>query len=267
MSLIDGIDVSHHQDPNRLDVAALRAAHEDRARVENNGAGFFVVARACYGTRPDRTFAAFAERTRAAGAIFSAYLFYRQTETWEAQADAFSRQLSIVGGLRHGEMFPVLDIETNERFDGPFNAAKASADCQQIAERWKDEFGGVVLYYSALQMPALLNRPAWMLFEGMWHWPADYGSPAGDPRVQPPWHVHQYGQGATPVYKGADVDVNVFNPEFDARDLLIRGEADIDPEAQAVEWRMAAGELRHEASRLNREADRWDAMADDLVGG
>src|SRR5574341_614672 len=94
--LTEGFDVSKWQNPKKWNWAALKARGVK-----------FMVARASYGKGlADPTFVRYAELIRANGIVFSAYLFYRQIHSVEEQLALFERQLSLVGGLQNGDMFP-----------------------------------------------------------------------------------------------------------------------------------------------------------------
>lgn len=232
--MIAGYDVSSWQDPEKWDWPALALGDK------------FVIARACYGTKPDRAFARYAALCREHGICFGAYLFYRQTQTVTDQFAVWNRQLAAIGGLREGDLLPTLDMEENRRNgDGRPNPARFGAACREIAEALRAEHGGAVLYYSSF-FPDYLGAPktyahvSWMRESGYYHWLADYGSktgptPLGQPRTPytAVWHLHQAKARPVPEYAGggADVDANALNPKKAIADLLIQPAPELSEDA------------------------------------
>lgn len=224
--MIRGLDVSHHQDPKLFDWAALRASGVE-----------FMVARAAYGKTLDRQFVAFAERVRSNGIKFGAYLFYRQTQTVEEQLAAFNKQLELIGGLKTGDMFPVLDMEDNAaNGDGQVNPVLFSNSCFSIANSWREQYGGAILYYSSYFPQKLTANAMWRNTPGFYHWLADYGTsahptPPGQPRnpYTPVWHLHQPLPSKDPAYVGGSVvvDHDVANPTLNEISSLLIGDQNV----------------------------------------
>src|SRR5574341_9586 len=214
--LTEGFDVSKWQNPKKWNWAALKARGVK-----------FMVARASYGKGlADPTFVRYAELIRANGIVFSAYLFYRQIHSVEEQLALFERQLSLVGGLQNGDMFPVLDMEDNQaNGDGPVNGPVFSAACMKIADGWRERYGGCVLYYSSFFPSHFGLRPEWMKGPDLYHWLADYNKEPGKPRTPytPQWHLHQPRPRRVTEYAGgnADVDYDVVNPALADFDTLL----------------------------------------------
>jgi Glycosyl hydrolases family 25 len=218
MTAIRGWDVSHHQAPDQFDWPAIEQDEELK----------FIVARASYGKgTADRQFARFADLVDEHKKIFGAYLFYRQVHSVEDQLNLFSKQIEAIGGLRPGDMFPVLDMETNEpNGDGKPNAKVFSEGCRKIAEAWRHQYGGVILYFSAYFVEWLKGADtSWMRESGTYYWVADYNKPEGSPRNPyfPTWQIHQPNPRTSPYYaKGKIViDHDVLNSTVDLKKLLI----------------------------------------------
>jgi glycosyl hydrolase family 25 len=206
--MIQGLDLSHWQNPEKMNWSALKAAGYQ-----------FIIARANYGKgAADRNFVRFAELARLNGLKFSAYLFYRQIHTVEEQLELFDTQLKKIGGLQPGDLFPALDMEDNSaNGDGKPNAGVFNSACFKIADSWRHKYGGTLLYYSSL-FPASwlgLDKGAWRNQPGFYHWLADYSRPVGQPRHpdDPSWHIHQPQPRTIPEYAGGKelVDYDVLS--------------------------------------------------------
>lgn len=226
--MLVGIDVSHHQVPRKFLWSQM------------SGQLGFLVARASYGKgTKDRAFADFATYARENGLVFGAYHFYRQIHSVEEQLALFEQQLMLAGGLREGDLYPVLDMEENHvNGDGTPKPEIFSSACLRFAEAMIDKYGGVILYYSSYFPEYLKSHKDWIkTLPNTYHWLADYrGSagltPPGQPRTpySPTWHLHQYMPKPTPLYpvvvngKQAPVDHNVLNPVFALAALCIGGE-------------------------------------------
>lgn len=214
MTTLAGFDVSKWQAPSRFDWTALR-------RLSNlirsqGGPGFLFIARASYGaTGPnarDPHFRAFADLARENELCFGAYHFMRQTEDAEAQLETWDAQLHAIGGLRPGELVPMLDLEENDPIsgDGPVHRRIFNDVGRAMAEAWRAQYGRVILYYSSL-FPHL---EPWTLEDGYDHLLADYSSAPGSPRAPlkrtpPPGKpnhavraiLHQANPSTTPLYR------------------------------------------------------------------
>lgn len=214
--MIEGLDVSHWQNPDKFDWEELKERGVK-----------FMVARASYGkSTADRQFVKFAEKIREHGLTFGAYLFYRQIHTVEEQMALFDRQLELIGGLKPGDMYPVLDMEHNgANGDGRPKAKLFSDSCHRIAEQWRDEYGGVIIYYSSYFPEYLKPHHEWI--DDNFSWLADYDREPGSPRTPytDTWHIHQPKPRKIPEYAngGAVVDYDVIASQDYFLDLLIDG--------------------------------------------
>lgn len=130
--MLVGVDVSHHQDPDRFSPGW--SEHVD-----------FLIARATYGVRSDKRFPEFAQMAREAGVVFGAYHFYRQSQRSTEQLEAFDGELKRVS-YGEGDLLPAFDLERNEDYDGKFNPI-LHRNFLHIASDWAASRGyGVYLY-------------------------------------------------------------------------------------------------------------------------
>lgn len=183
---MQGIDVSHHQDPGAYD---LTGQH-------------FLIARAAYGVRPDTTFAAHVEVARQRGIRFvGGYQFFRQGQPRKDQLAAFVRTLESANALA---IAPSLDLEWNNAYDGP-----PEPDLHNIDGRWLVEelakLYGQCQVYMPVAFWTLLGKPSWVLDHPVW-W-SHYTKP-GHPKLPvdaevgaAQWAIHQY--------QGSPLDRNV----------------------------------------------------------
>jgi len=229
--VIKGFDVSHHQNPDLF---------TDWNKL--TGEISFIVARATYGKgTSDRQFFEFAKRARNSHITFGAYLFYRQVHSVEDQLALFSQTIERIEGFRAGELFPTLDMEENSvNGDGKPKAKHFSDSCRRIAEAWRDEYGGCILYYSSYFPEYLGGRPDWMKEDGYFHWLADYNRPAGEPRTPytPKWHIHQPRPTKSAFYNNGKtvIDHDVINPAIEFDQLKIQSLGDgLSDEARRCE--------------------------------
>lgn len=233
--MLKGFDVSKWQnpetfewgDPHKWDWSGLEADPDIK----------FMIARASYGKNTaDEDFTEFAKLIRANGLVFGAYHFYRQVHSVEEQLALFDRQLEAVGGFEKGDLFPVLDMEHNgTNGDGRPKPSHFSESCRRIAEAWREEYGGCILYYSSFfpEWLSVRTKPeltAWMKELGYYHWLADYDRDPGNPRTPytDVWALHQYKPEPTKWYdSNAVIDQNVVNPDVDFESLRM-SDPDVD---------------------------------------
>lgn len=241
--MIEGFDVSRWQSPGLWGWEALK-----KSSVK------FMIARASYGSGfADPNFIKFAELIRGSGLVFGAYHFFRQVQSPELQMELFQRQLDKVGGLREGNLFPVLDLEDNRaNGDGPAGISMSRGG-RLVAERWRDKYGGVILYYSSYFPQVVTALNDWINEDGYYHWLADYSRLPGQPRhpYTKEWYIHQPKAQAVPEYAGGrvKVDYNVINPDKDFYDMTIGGNLEKDkvlgePYMNEIELSTTAGVKR-----------------------
>jgi GH25 family lysozyme M1 (1,4-beta-N-acetylmuramidase) len=156
--IITGIDISQHQPPARFDWKRIAQDHR------------FVIARACYGSRPDSAFVEHVRGAKRAGLKVGAYVFFRQHEPWESQLAALESACR-AAGLGAGDIVPTIDLEANPQFDGPMERAlhngPGRALVEAVAKRW-----GAAIVYLAPGHWLDMGRPNWVSDHYVWtaHW-------------------------------------------------------------------------------------------------
>lgn len=193
-----GLDLSHHQDPEKLDWG--------RATKELD----FLIFRATYGTARDRDIEAFVALAREHGIPFALYHFYRPSEPATAQVEAF-RQTAIAVGYRAGDGAPWVDVEDDPvPTMQPVSPAWADG-LRRVGRYLLDDWGEVGSYGNAVDLVDLgeqgrefwAPRPKWVA-----HWtarPKPIHVWGGDN-----WDIWQHAVKSSELYAGgAKVDQNV----------------------------------------------------------
>jgi GH25 family lysozyme M1 (1,4-beta-N-acetylmuramidase) len=152
-----GLDVSHHQDPDRFAWPQLSESVD------------FVIARATYGTSRDRAVERFVERCRQHEIAVGLYLFFRPSEPATAQAEVF-RETARKVGYGIGDICPWLDVE-----DDPYPTmqpvtASWALGVERVGSYLEQDWGQVGIYANAVDMADLgpegraswTNRPHWV---------------------------------------------------------------------------------------------------------
>jgi len=208
-----GIDVSHHQIPTNFDWEAFEAEYD------------FLIARCTYGDKEDERFDDFRNKCLSLHKVFGAYHFFRQTQSIASQIGAID---SVLNKVAYGrlDMYPALDLESNERWDGPVNPKLYSEGGEKIADWMRKEFGGCLIYISPAFWTAM-GRPSWVLEHHIWtaHWNVKTPSRV-DSKQEDIW---QYIVKKTSVYPDA-IDLNY------CRDISL----------------VQIGEIEHEEDNTNR---------------
>ncbi len=221
--MLRGVDVSKWQNPDAVNWTKVAQSQD------------FAIARACYGTRPDRAFVQHVTGARGAGMQVGGYLFFRQVQGAEEQIEEFISALT-AARIGPGDIAPVIDLEWNEQYDGPVQPHTYSERGRRIAEVMRKEYGECMLYL-APGFFQTLGEPSWML-EYPW-WIAHY---TDDPEPWCPWKnwdIWQYtGTGRIDGY-ATNIDLNV------AKRL---------PKTMGEQGDVA--ELRAEIARVSKDVDR-----------
>ncbi len=195
-----GIDVSHHQSPTRI-------VHSESPD--------FCVARATYGTRPDKEFETHIRQARAGGVAVTGYHFFRQGQTAKAQLNAFMAQLGRAD-ISTGDIIPVLDLEANSKYDGPINPDLYGTGAQEMAKALRKSYGECIIYGGGWFYQLLRGHGDWILDYPMWVAHYRGGDTVLGPSTPPgkDWVMWQY-EGRNNKYKpeaypgGTALDVNV----------------------------------------------------------
>jgi hypothetical protein len=200
-TLVHGFAVSHWQAPDKWDWRKLKASGVE-----------LVVARACRGGKIfDNAFARYRLAADTNDIAFGASLTFAPSQSADAQISAYERQFEAVGGLRAGDVLPVLELR-EEAFLRQRLTNGAAA--RRIASFWRRRYGGLIARYSSL-FPAWVGAAspnsdwAWLLADGVRHWVVDHGEPAGRPRstLSPSWQLHQFGTRLLAEYADGAVEV------------------------------------------------------------
>lgn len=218
-SLIQGLDVSHYQDPSRINWVAAAKAYK------------FAIVKAAYATSVDKAAAEHVKRARDVGMKVGLYLFYRPQFPVEAQLEVFGNVAESVG-MGPGWLAPSIDVEPNAQFgDGVFTGARyALADA--IADTWREHWGSALVYMGEPQWEEL-GKPEWVRENHLW-------IPNYNPIKNPPtpfgmpWLIWQHKVSPIPGIYGSKIDQNV------ARALPLIPEPrkipflDLDPDWEAM---------------------------------
>ena len=167
-----GLDISSWQRPDKMHWSVVADKHE------------FVICRATYGTKPDKSFLAHFEAIDEHDIRRGAYHFVRTSQPWAKQLDVFCDRLEEVG-FQAGDVMPVLDVEKNEPYDA-WEPSKLLMYAEQMAEILRDRFGGCMIYTSAAD-GVVLGKPS--LFREYPIWVAHYG--VSEPRWDGEWSIWQ----------------------------------------------------------------------------
>ena len=192
-ALVLGVDLSHHQDPARIDWDALARTHR------------FAIVRATYGTTRDRQVLEHARHTRDVGMTLGLYHFFRIAQNVCDQWCAFAEVADLVR-LGPGDVVPSLDVEADtspqlqpvqRSWSGPLRLM-----AEALAGRWQS-----CMPYGNASDFARLGNPEWLAQYPLWaaHWNAT------EPRCPPglDWRVWQCRVGVLEgVYPGK-LDQNV----------------------------------------------------------
>lgn len=206
---IQGIDVSHHN--GSVSWPKVRSAGQT-----------FAFARVSDGlTTLDRTFAANWPAMRSAGLVRGAYQFFRPRRDPVELADLTLRVIAENGGLKAGDLPPVLDIEVTD--DRP--AAEVVEKGLKWIARIESKIHVRPIVYTGNHMTpiignAFLEYPLWI---------AHYGVDC--PRIPVGWKTWAFWQNSesgTVAGVGGRVDTNFFNYNDDLDQYRIRQTIAID---------------------------------------
>jgi GH25 family lysozyme M1 (1,4-beta-N-acetylmuramidase) len=163
-------------------------------------------------------------------------MFFRPGLGAQEQVDAF---LSVVRSQHYGPgwLVPALDVEQNVANDGPVSAARY-AHAKDVADRLRDEFGGVLLYTNPA-MWSQLGNPEWIRDCSIWI--AHYNAPSPQVPFHLPWDIWQHHVGPVPGHGPLVLDQN-----YAARLPLIAEHKSVHYLPVALDW----DELRKDRDAL-----------------
>jgi lysozyme len=199
--MLTGIDV--HDGQGSVDWRLVSQSHS------------FAFVRGAYGTTPDTRVHDNVAAARAAGLCVGVYHFFRATRPAQDQADLFCgllADLEASGQQGHGgDLPPVLDVEDNPAFDGPYDPRFNDAFQAQLAT-WLsavEATGRQPLIYTRASFWSVIGNPDFSRY-GLWV--AHYTTAAAPrlPAVWPQWTFWQYTEtGQVPGVRGT-CDCNRF---------------------------------------------------------
>jgi GH25 family lysozyme M1 (1,4-beta-N-acetylmuramidase) len=247
---IRGVDVSSHQQASAINWQALAETHQ------------FLIARGTYGTRPDSQCAAHVECARAAGLVTGLYHFFRPGQPVADQLTAFTAVADTLS-VDSSWIVPALDLEANERYDGPFSAERYSEPCWTIAEFLQQRYGGCLIYINPSDWRTL-GRPGWVLSHHVWL--AQWGVRETTPDL--PWAIWQHSVAALPGVYASPIDQNVARaplPLVTTPEVVPDEDWEVDTQVTRAALTASAQQLRDamaEVRELELPRDRAAEMTD-----
>lgn len=192
-TVLHGIDVSYYQ------------ANVDWKKVKASGKDF-AFARVSDGTAyPDTKFATNWPAMKSAGIVRGVYQFFRPGQDVTAQVNLLVSKVNAAGGLKEGDLPPVLDLES----DGGLAASTVVARAKDWLDQVEKKFGIKPIVYTAAFMSNVIGNN----FGGYTLWVANYGATCPTmPSGWTDWHFWQNADnGQVSGITTGGVDTNVFN--------------------------------------------------------
>jgi len=189
---VSGIDISYYQ--GNVDFAKVKAA----GRV-------FAFARLSDGLNfPDSKFATNWPAMKSAGLVRGAYQFFRPAQDPIEQANLFIAKMDAVGGLKPGDLPPVLDIES----DGGLPSNTVVARAKTWLGKIETKYGVKPIVYTAAFMSDVIGTS----FGAYPLWVANYGATCPlMPSGWTDWKFWQTSESGTVSGVAGPVDTNLFN--------------------------------------------------------
>ncbi|SFV08021.1 glycoside hydrolase family 25 protein [Pseudoduganella namucuonensis] len=189
-------------------------------KVAEAGTAFCFV-RGVYGTAADKAAAPNVAAARAVGMKTGLYHFFRARMDPAAQTQAMLAAMDACK-IGAGDLPPVLDVEDNPNYDGPWNNADNPAYIAALrswVQTMKDRVGRAPIIYTRASFWAQLGNPAG--FSDCTLWVASYRDdaptmPTGWPS---PYQFWQYSESGTVAGISGHVDMNYFNVSVQPRHL------------------------------------------------
>lgn len=193
-----------------IDVYAGDGAIEWHKVADDGNA--FVFVRGAYGNVPDKTAAPNAASARSVGMKVGVYHFVRARMDPKSQLQALTQALDLAK-VGPGDLPPVIDIEDNPAYDGPWDTGDNAAYLDGVAnwvEQIKKRVGKPPIIYTRASFWAQLGNPAG--YSGCPLWVASYRDDAPKlPAGWPQFAFWQYSDAGTVAGINGHVDVNYFN--------------------------------------------------------
>ncbi|CAN7355304.1 glycoside hydrolase family 25 protein [Pseudoduganella sp. LjRoot289] len=198
---------------NGIDVYAGDGGIEWHKVAEDNNA--FVFVRGAYGNVMDKAVAANAAAARAVGLKVGVYHFLRARMDPQSQIDTFTQALKLAN-VGPGDLPPVLDMEDNPAYDGPWKTVDNEAYLASVSA-WianvKALYGKPPIIYTRASFWTELGNPT--TFGDSPLWVASYRNDAPTlPAAWPDYTFWQYSDAGTVSGITGHVDVNYFNGDL-----------------------------------------------------
>jgi lysozyme len=189
-----GIDVSRYQ--GTVDWRKVKAAGRP-----------FAIARVSDGIEhPDALFASNWAKMKTAGVLRGAYQFFRPSVDPQAQAKLFLDKIKAAGGLKRGDLPPVLDLETASGMPAATVVARAKTWLTQVQAK----LGVKPIIYTSNGMSSIVGSS----FSSYPLWVANYVAIETCPAMPGGWQAWKFWQHSqTGRVNGVsgDVDLDLFN--------------------------------------------------------
>lgn len=213
-----GIDLSHHQQPGRIDWKRLAIKCDEQGNIgvgKRRNQKFlhpvsFVYVRAVFGTKPDKTFKTHVANARRHGVSVGAYHFFSIYSDVDSQIETFKKAYK----REPGDLPPVLDLE-NEK-EGDLKGYERALRRHGVKKMQND----VLKWLKAIEKhygvkPVVYTRESWMRdfldnrqIKSYPLWLARYHN------VRPrrdDWIFWQMSDNVFPTGYNSNIDVNRFN--------------------------------------------------------
>jgi len=180
-------------------------------KVADDGNAFAFV-RGAYGNVPDKSAAPNAAAARSVGMKVGVYHFFRARMDPESQLQALMQAMKLAK-VGAGDLPPVIDIEDNPHYDGPWNNDDNAAYLAGVAD-WvnqiREHVGKPPVIYTRASFWAQLNNPT--AYSDCPLWVASYRNGAPQlPKGWPQYAFWQYSDSGTVPGINGHADVNYFN--------------------------------------------------------
>ncbi len=189
-------------------------------RVAEDGKSFAFI-RGAYGDRADKMVAQNYAGAKDAGLLCGVYHFYRVTRDPQAQAQLMADILAKIG-YDAGDLPPVIDVEDNPAYDGPWNPADNGRYVTGLLawlDKLKTSTGRTPIVYVRAGFWNTIDNPDGFAVCPLWI--AHYGVAA--PRLPSTWGDYtfwQYAEDGLVDGVHGHCDLDRFNGEMDALNVL-----------------------------------------------
>lgn len=198
---ITGVDVSYYQ------------GNVNWSQVKGSGRDFAFVRISDGLDYPDSKFAQNWPALKAAGLVRGAYQFFRPAQDAGLQAQLLLDRLAAAGGLRAGDLPPVLDLESAGGLASSVVVARAKAWLAKV----EAATGAKPIVYTAAFMSNVIGDS----FSGYTLWVANYETTCPTmPSGWTDWHFWQSSDSGSVAGIAGNVDVDFFNGTLAALDTL-----------------------------------------------